>query len=88
MLTRFLENPRLPIHNNFLEQQIRPFAVGRRAWLFADTVDGANASSIFYSLLNTAQLNGLNPQEYLCKVFLEIDSTQDLSSLLPFAPNQ
>ncbi len=88
MLTRFLENPRLPIHNNFLEQQIRPFAVGRRAWLFADTVDGANASSIFYSLLNTAQLNGLNPQEYLCKVSQEIDSTQDLSTLLPFGPNQ
>ena len=83
-LTRFLDHPELPIHNNWVEQQIRPIATGRRAWLFADTVEGAEASAIFYSLLMTAKENGLDPYEYLCRVFSNIDSTSDLSSLLPY----
>jgi hypothetical protein len=84
-LTRFLNDPRLPIHNNYLERQIRPFAVGRKAWLFSDTVDGANASATLYTLLNTAKENGLNPYAYLCSVLTGIASGSDLEQLLPFS---
>ena len=61
------------------------FATGRKSWLFADTVEGANASAVLYSLLVTAKDNGLNPYVYLTKVFSEIDSTEDLRQLLPFS---
>lgn len=47
------------------ENAIRPVTVGRRNWLFCDTTDGADASMIVYSLLETARSNGLNPQKYL-----------------------
>ena len=84
MLVRFLDHPELVIHNNYVEQQIRPFAVGRRAWLFADSTKGANASAIFYSLLVTAKNNGLNPYQYLCDVLSKIRFTTEFESLLPF----
>ena len=83
-LTRFLKDPKLPLSNNYVEQKVRPFATGRRFWLFADTVEGANASAVLYSLLVTAKNNGFNPYGYLTKVFSEIDWTEDLRQLLPF----
>ena len=85
LLTRFLKDPNLPIHNNFVERQVRPLAVGRRAWLFCDTPAGAQASATFYSLLVTAKENGLDPMDYLIRVFSEIDQCDDLTLLLPFA---
>jgi transposase len=85
LLCRFLVDPKLPMHNNYLERQIRPLAVGRRAWLFADTMAGAHASSVFYSLLNTAKENGLNPLTYLSDVLVKIDAASDLRTLLPYA---
>ena len=84
-LTRFLDHPELPIHNNHVENEIRPIAVGRKAWLFADTTEGAEASAIYYSLLMTAKRNGRNPQQYLCDVFSRIHTEEDLELLLPFA---
>jgi transposase len=51
------------------ENAIRPFAVGRRAWLFADTPAGADASAIHYSLIETAKTHGLEPYVYLNAVF-------------------
>ena len=84
-LTRFLKDPKLPLSNNYVEQKVRPFATGRKSWLFADTVEGANASAVLYSLLVTAKDNGLNPYAYLSKVFTEIDSNEDLRQLLPFS---
>jgi transposase len=51
------------------ENAIRPFAVGRRAWLFADTSAGANASAIHYSLIETAKTHSLEPYAYLNAVF-------------------
>lgn len=57
----YLENGELQIDNNSAENAIRPFAVGRKNWLFADTVDGAMASAVLYSIIETAKANGLEP---------------------------
>ena len=56
-LERYVEDGRYPIDNNSCENAIRPFVVGRRNWLFADTVAGANASADLYSLLQTCVAN-------------------------------
>lgn len=60
-LSAFLLDGRIEISTNRIENHIRPFAVGRRNWLFADTVDGAKASAMVYSIIETAKANGLNP---------------------------
>ena len=64
-LSRFLEDGRLEIHNNAAEQSIRPFTVARKNFLFCDTVNGARASAVTFSIISTAQANGLNPLAYL-----------------------
>lgn len=61
----YLEDGHCCISNNLSENSIRPVTVGRRNWLFCDTTDGADASMMVYSLLETARANGLNPQKYL-----------------------
>jgi transposase len=85
-LTRFLDDGRLEIDNNRAENAIRPFVVGRKAWLFADTVHGAQASANLYSLVETAKANGLEPYAYLRHVFTELPkarSVEELEALLP-----
>ena len=57
-LVRFLEDGRLRLDTNLVENAIRPFAVGRKAWLFSDTVQGAEGSANLYSLVETAKANG------------------------------
>ncbi len=52
-----LEHPELPVDNNYLENQIRPFSTGRRAWLFAQNPNGAKASANLYSLVSCARVN-------------------------------
>ena len=56
---------RLELDNNLAERAIRPFAIGRRNWLFSDTPKGADASAAIYSVMTTAKMNGLNPRLYL-----------------------
>jgi transposase len=68
-LEHFLLDGRLEISNNRAERSVKPFAVGRRNWLFADTVGGAKASAALYSLVETAKENGLHPFDYLEFVF-------------------
>ena len=51
----------LDIDNNAAERAIKPFVIGRKNWLFAQSVDGANASAVLYSLIETAKANGLEP---------------------------
>ena len=60
-----LKDGRLELDNNLAERAIRPFAVGRRNWLFSDTPKGADASAAIYSVMTTAKMNGLNPRLYL-----------------------
>ena len=69
-LYRCLEDGNIPVDNNRAENAIRPFVVGRKNWLFANSVKGAEASAVIYSLAATATANGLNVEEYftrLCK---------------------
>jgi len=68
-LERYLEDGRLEISNNRAERSIKPFVIGRKNWLFANTPRGAKASAILYSIIETAKENGLNPCEYLTYVF-------------------
>jgi transposase len=86
-LTVYCEDGRLEIDNNSVERAIRPFVIGRKAWLFSDTVHGAKASANLYSLIETARLNGLEPFRYLCRVFEELPKAQtlhDIEQLLPW----
>ena len=72
----YLEDGRIEISNNRAENAIRPFCVGRRNWLFTNTVQGAQTSAALYSLIETAKLNNLNPYEYfnyLLSSLTEID---------------
>jgi transposase len=87
-LVRYVEDPRLAIDTNLAENAIRPFALGRRNWLFADTVKGAKASAALYSIVSTARANGLEPYAYLRKLFAELPkakSVEDFEVLLPFS---
>ena len=61
----FVDHGDVPISNNLAENAIRPFAVGRKNWLFCDTVKGAESSAIVYTMVETAKANGLDPYEYL-----------------------
>jgi hypothetical protein len=86
-LVRFVKDARYPIDNNACENAIRPFVVGRRNWLFADTVGGAKASANLYSLIETAKANGLDPYAYLCALFAGLPKAarlEDYEALLPW----
>lgn len=71
-LTNYLRDGRLECDNGFTERAIRKFAIGRNNWLFADQVEGANASALLYSLVVTAKINGVNPYKALVRLFTEI----------------
>jgi transposase len=86
-LVRFAKDGRFPIDNNACENAIRPFVVGRRNWLFADTVGGANASANLYSLIETAKANGVDPYRYLCALFAALPRAtrlEDYEALMPW----
>ncbi len=85
-LVRVFDYGHVPIDTNAVENAIRPFAVGRKNWLFADTVAGAEASANLFSLIETAKANGLEPWAYLQRIFAEIPaakSLEDIEALLP-----
>lgn len=86
-LVRHVENDSWPLSNNPCENSIRPFCVGRRSWLFSDTVDGANASANLYSLLETCKANDIDPYRYLTWLFQRpppAQSVDDYDALLPW----
>jgi hypothetical protein len=77
-LAGFLKDGRLEIDNNWMERAIRKFAIGRNNWIFCDTVAGANASSLLYSLVITAKLNNKDPFKVMCEIFREIPKATKL----------
>lgn len=88
---RFLENifldGRLELSNNRAERSIKPFVMGRKNWLFCDSVGGAKASAIAFSIIETAKENGLKPFEYL-RFLLETlpnATSNQLDDLLPWS---
>jgi len=86
-LTRYVEDGRMPIDNNLLERDIRIFATGRKSWLFCDTIDGARASAVTYSLMLTCRACGVEPLAWLRHVLTELPQRPhgaDIDDLLPF----
>lgn len=83
----YCSNGELRISNILAENAIRPFVMGRKAWLFADTPKGAQASAIHYSLIETAKANGLEPYAYLTQVLRALpyaDTVETIEALLPW----
>ena len=85
-LIGYLENGAYPIDNNLAENAIRPFAVGRKNWLFANSQAGAKASANLYSLIQTAKANGLNPYEYLKHIFKELPNANNVEAIEALLP--
>jgi transposase len=86
-LIGYLEDGRFNISNCDVENKIRPFAVGRKNWLFSASVDGADASAMFYSLIETAKANDQEPFDWLTKVLEKLpyaNTLEDYEALLPF----
>jgi transposase len=86
-LTGYCEDGQLHISNVLAENAIRPFAIGRKNWLFADTSQGAKASAAWYSLVETAKANGLEPHAYILHILQHIasaDTVEKLEALLPW----
>ena len=89
ILNRFLEYGNIDISNNQAENAIRPFVIGRKNWLFCDTVGGAFASSVVYSLVETAKANNLAPYQYLLLLLIElpqVDGPLSPEILKPYLP--
>ncbi len=85
-LTVYLTDGHIPIDNNAAENAIRPFVIGRKAWLFSGSPRGARASAVLYSLIETAKANGLEPRAYLTDLFERLPkakSEKALNDLLP-----
>jgi transposase len=86
-LSVFAHDGRLEIDTNLTENEIRPFAVGRRNWMFSDTPSGAHASAALYTLIVTAKANQLDPYAYLVHVARQLPSASslaDIEALLPW----
>lgn len=83
----FLTHGEVPLTNNRCENAIWPFVVGRKGWLFKDTVPGAVASANLYSLVETAKANGLEPFAYFSRLFgrlPQLKTVEDFEAVLPW----
>lgn len=89
-LGRFLEDPRVPLTNSLAEREMKQIAVGRKNWLFAGSVEGAEAAGICFSVVLTAIANNLNPYKYIEYLLEQMApkqddiQTEDLEKLLPW----
>lgn len=87
-LTAFVDDPRLRLDNNVVERHVRPIAVGRRTWLFCQSTEGAHAAAGWFSLVETAKANGIEPYWYLRHVFehmpLCLKLNHSIEHLLPW----
>ncbi|MGI6766930.1 MAG: IS66 family transposase [Lentihominibacter sp.] len=87
----FLTYPLVPLDNNLAEQAIRPFCIGKKNWKLIDTIHGAKASAILYSIVETAKANDLNIYQYFKYLLTEIPKHMDdtdqtfLDSMLPWS---
>jgi transposase len=85
-LIGYLKDGILEIDNNFIERSIRPFTIGRKNWIFSDTPAGAYASALWYTLVETAKLNDVEPFEYLKMVLEKLPYAQTLEDFLDLLP--
>lgn len=87
-MKRYLDDPLCSIDNNIAERDIKRVVMGRKAWLFADSVDGMEANAVLYSLVQTCIANGVDPYKYFKAVIQKMPyakSQADLEALLPWA---
>jgi len=85
-LIRYTSDGRYLMDNNLAENAIRPFVIGRKNWLFSQSVKGVKASANIYSLIETAKANGLEPYAYLRVLFSELPkatTVEEIEVLLP-----
>ena len=85
-LIRYVDDGHRPIDNNRAENAIRPFVIGRKNWLFSQSVNGVTASANLYSLIETAKANDLDPYAYLARIFAELPkatTVDQIETLLP-----
>ncbi|MCW7551678.1 IS66 family transposase [Endozoicomonas gorgoniicola] len=90
-LMRYLDSGLLDIDNNAAERAIKPFVIGRKNWLFAQCVDGAKASAVLYSLIETAKANGLEPYawfRYVLSKLPQLSKGSSVEHLLPMKLTQ
>ena len=85
-LTRVFDDGRIALDNNPAEQALRFVAIGRKNYLFAGSERGAERAAAFYTLIETAKLNGLDPEAYLRDVLTRLADhpTKRLAELLPW----
>lgn len=86
-LYRYIDDGRFSVENNLIERDIRPSTTGRKAWLFSNSVAGADASAIIYSLMLTCRACDVEPYAYLRQILTELPRRQpgdDVTDLLPF----
>lgn len=92
-LRTFLEDGEVPMDNNAAEQSIRGFCVGKKNWVMIDTIAGADASAIIYSIAETAKANNVKPYDYFEYLLTEIPKHMDdhdtsfCEELLPWSPS-
>ena len=84
-LSRYLNDGTLPIDNNHIEQQIRPWALGRKNWLFAGSLRSGKRAAAVMSLIQSAKLNGHDPYAYLKDVLKRLPNQRasEIAELLP-----
>lgn len=84
-LTHYLDDGNLPIDNNWAENQMRPWALGRKNWLFAGSLESGQRAASIMSLIQSARLNGLDPYAYLADVLRRLPTHPDsqIDELLP-----
>lgn len=84
-LTRYIADGDLPIDNNWVENQIRPIAIGRSNWLFAGSLRAGKRAAAVMSLVHSARINGLDPYTYLRNVLERLPTlpASRIAELLP-----
>ncbi|RUT39810.1 IS66 family transposase [Pseudomonas sp. PAMC 29040] len=84
-LSRYLDDGAVPIDNNWAENQIRPWALGRKNWLFAGSLRSGKRAAAIMSLIQSARLNGHDPYAYLKDVLTRLPTQRasDIAQLLP-----
>src|SRR5699024_2689386 len=90
-LRNYLLDGRLELSNNRAERAVKPFVIGRKNWLFSNSKNGAQISSIYYSIIETTKLNNLDPHMYLEYVLDELSNIPKdkrkaaIRNLLPYS---
>ena len=86
-LIRYIEDGRLEIDNGLSERKIKPFVIGRKNWLFCNSIAGAKAAEVLFSIIETCELHKIEPYAYLRFVLTKIPyakTVEELEQLMPF----